>query len=136
MIGLTNSNNSVTSQEHPEALLEFSEEEIRHGVHRFPFKKILRGSPINSLLYAVLCAVHEGILTREELNRHLGCLFSTQLRRSSIVPADVDEAIQHGINEQSFSKKQDNPSSQKKVKLCSADLAFKSSTVLFGCSAF
>ncbi len=82
-----------------EFLGEFSDEEIRRGVHSFPIKKYLRCSPSKSLLYAVLCAVHEGMTTREKLQKHLEGMFAARLRRFSVIQADVDEAIQHGIND-------------------------------------
>ncbi|NHJ12206.1 MAG: hypothetical protein EAX95_00945 [Candidatus Thorarchaeota archaeon] len=77
----------------------FSHPEIRGGRHGFPVRSILRSDPAMSLLYAILCAIHEGINTRIKLYDHLDGIFAFRLRRPTMTAIDIDEAIQHGIND-------------------------------------
>jgi hypothetical protein len=80
-------------------LWSFSHQEIRGGRHGFPVRSILRSDPAVSLLYAILCAIHEGINTREGLYDHLDGIFAFRLRRPTMTSIDIDEAIQHGLND-------------------------------------
>ena len=82
-----------------EELWTFSEDELKYGLDHRRTTKIMRGSPAESLLYAVLCAVFEGIDTRSALYAHLDSMFVVRLQRMTVSPIDVDEAIQHGNNE-------------------------------------
>ena len=80
-------------------LWSFSHQEIRQGRHSFPVKSILRSEPAVSLLYAILCTIHEGINTRQGLYDHLDGIFALRLRRPTMTSIDIDEAIQHGLND-------------------------------------
>jgi Co/Zn/Cd efflux system component len=80
-------------------LWSFSHKEIRQGHHDFPVKSILRSEPATSLLYAILCAIHEGVNTREELYDHLDGIFALRLKRPTMTSIDIDEAIQHALND-------------------------------------
>jgi len=80
-------------------LWSFSHQEIRQGHYSFPVRSILRSEPAISLLYAILCAIHEGINTREGLYDHLDGIFALRLRRPTMTSIDIDEAIQHGLND-------------------------------------
>jgi hypothetical protein len=80
-------------------LWSFSHQEIRQARHSFPVRSILRSEPAVSLLYAILCAIHEGINTREGLYDHLDGIFAFRLRRPTMTSIDIDEAIQHGLND-------------------------------------
>ncbi len=80
-------------------LWSFSQQEIRGGRHGFPIRSILRSDPATSLLYAILCAIQEGINTREGLYDHLDGIFALRLRRPTMTSIDIDEAIQHGLND-------------------------------------
>jgi hypothetical protein len=82
-----------------EILWQFSEQEVKHSQHEFPLKKFYRSSPENSLLYAILCSIYEGIDTQEALYKHLDAMFSSSLRRRTMSSLDVDESLQHGFNE-------------------------------------
>ena len=84
-----------------EELWEFSEGEIRRQGARQERRvvKTMRGDPPETLLYAVLCSVYEGHDTRAKLYTHLGSMFAVRLARMTVSPVDVDEAIQHGVNE-------------------------------------
>lgn len=82
-------------------LWQFEEEEIRHGLEgvRREAKRILGTDIAESLTYAVLCAIVDGVNTREDLHRHLDDMFAFRLRRVSLSSGDIDEAIQHGLYE-------------------------------------
>ena len=80
-------------------LWSFSHQEIREGRHGFPVRSVLRSDPAESLLYAILSAIHEGINTREGLYDHLDGIFALRLRRPTMTSIDIDEAIQHGLND-------------------------------------
>jgi Co/Zn/Cd efflux system component len=80
-------------------LWSFSQKEIRQGHHDFPVRSILRSEPASSLLYAILCAIHEGVNTREDLYDHLDGIFAFRLSRPTMTSIDIDEAIQHGMND-------------------------------------
>ncbi len=80
-------------------LWDFSHQEIRQGRHDFEIRSVLRSDPGTSLLYAVLCSIHEGINTREKLYDHLDDVFALRLRRPTMTSIDIDEAIQHGLND-------------------------------------
>ncbi|MFW9934559.1 MAG: cation transporter [Candidatus Thorarchaeota archaeon] len=76
------------------------------GVHksRGPLPKkvrqTLKEGPATSVLYALLCAVYEGVNTRAALYTHLDDFFAMRLRRITIAPSDVDDAIQQGLTSQ------------------------------------
>ncbi len=80
-------------------LFEFQESEIRQTRHAKIISRVLRADPAETILYAILCAVYDGIITRLELYSHFGAMFATRLRRLVISPIDLDESIQHGLNE-------------------------------------
>ncbi|MFX1263929.1 MAG: cation diffusion facilitator family transporter [Promethearchaeota archaeon] len=80
-------------------LWSFSRQEIRQGRYDFPIRSVLRSDPGTSLLYAVLCSIHEGISTREGLYEHMDGIFALRLRRPTMTSIDIDEAIQHGLND-------------------------------------
>ncbi|MGY5852897.1 MAG: cation transporter, partial [Candidatus Thorarchaeota archaeon] len=82
-----------------EEVFSFSEGEIRSTEHARKLAKTFRVNPAETILYAVLCAVFEGITTRIALYSHLDSMFVMRLRRMNISPIDVDESIQHGLNE-------------------------------------
>ena len=80
-------------------LWNFSHQEIRHGRYVFQVRSVLRSDPGTSLLYAILCSIQEGINTREGLYDHLDGVFALRLRRPTMTSIDIDEAIQHGLND-------------------------------------
>lgn len=82
-----------------EILWQFSEKEIKRSTHDFPYKKVFRSRPEESLLYAILCAVYEGIDIKIALYQHLDTMFSSSLRRRTMSSLNVDESLQHGFNE-------------------------------------
>jgi Co/Zn/Cd efflux system component len=82
-----------------EILWQFSEQEIRRSAHDFPSKQVFRSRPENSLLFAILCAIYEGIDTKSSLYKHLDVMFSSSLRRRTMSSLDVDESLQHGFYE-------------------------------------
>jgi Co/Zn/Cd efflux system component len=61
--------------------------------------KILRGDAAETLIYAVMCAVYEGYDEPDRLYPHLESMFAVRLQRLTISPVDIDESIQHGLNE-------------------------------------
>jgi hypothetical protein len=61
--------------------------------------KVLRGDAAETLIYAVLCAVYEGYNEPDKLYPHLESMFAVRLQRLTISPVDIDESIQHGLNE-------------------------------------
>ena len=63
-------------------------------------RQVLKEGPATSVLYAVLCAIYEGVITRSALYAHLDDFFSMRLRRITITSNDVDDAIQQGLNSQ------------------------------------
>jgi Co/Zn/Cd efflux system component len=91
----------VTQKASLEELWGFSDREIRRQGARQERRvaKTMRGDPPETLLYAVLCGVYEGHDTRAKLYTHLGSMFAVRLARMTVSPVDVDEAIQHGVNE-------------------------------------
>ena len=91
-----------------EILWQFSEQEVRRSQHDFPTKKLFRTYPANSLLYAILCSVYEGINTHDALYKHLDTMFSSSLRRRTMSSLDVDESLQHGFNEGLLSQSGDH----------------------------
>ncbi len=80
-------------------LWEMSEEEIRRGRHNRDISRMMRGDPPETLLYAILCSIYEGHNTKPALYDHLESMFVMRLSRMTVSPVDVDETIQHGINE-------------------------------------
>lgn len=77
----------------------FTRDDVRHRRRDFPVSSILRSNPAISILYAVLCAIHEGVGTRKDLYSHLDGIFALRLKRPTMTSADIDEAIQHGLND-------------------------------------
>lgn len=67
--------------------------------HNRELNKTMRGDPPETLLYAVLCAIYEGHTSKPDLYSHLESMFVVRLQRMTLSPLDVDEAIQHGLNE-------------------------------------
>jgi hypothetical protein len=61
--------------------------------------KVLRGDAAETLIYAVMCAVYEGYDELDRLYPHLESMFAVRLQRLTISPVDIDESIQHGLNE-------------------------------------
>ncbi|TFF91564.1 hypothetical protein EU545_03640 [Candidatus Thorarchaeota archaeon] len=80
-------------------LWDFEEERMRRRPRDRELTRMLRGDAAETLLYAVLCAIYEGCNTREQLYEHLDAMFAMRLGRMVISPRDVDEAIQHSMNE-------------------------------------
>jgi Co/Zn/Cd efflux system component len=80
-------------------LFEFDNKEIRRTPHARRITKVLRADPAETLLYAILCAVYDGITTRLELYSYFAAMFAMRLRRLVISPIDIDESIEHGLNE-------------------------------------
>ncbi len=82
-------------------LWDFSEQEVRRRSARSErgITNVMKGDPAETLLHAVLCSIYEGFTERERLYAHLGSMFAVRLSRMTVSPLDVDEAIQHGVNE-------------------------------------
>lgn len=80
-------------------LWTFTKEDIYSNQHDRTLAKTMRGDPPETLLYAVLCAVYEGCTTKSSLYNHMESMFVVRLQRMTLSPLDVDEAIQHGLNE-------------------------------------
>ncbi len=80
-------------------LFNFTKKEIHHSRDIRENAKILRGEPAETLPYAILCAVYDGINTQSKLYNHLDSMFAFRLDRMTISPVDIDESIQHGLNE-------------------------------------
>ena len=83
-----------------EDLWEFTEKDARSTHSGRTLRETMHGDPPETLLYAVLCAVYEGYKTKPALYRQLESMFVMRLRRMTLSPIDVDEAIQHGLNEE------------------------------------
>jgi hypothetical protein len=63
-------------------------------------RQVLKEGPATSVVYAILCAIYEGVNTRSALYAHLDDFFAMRLRRITIAPNDVDDAIQQELNSQ------------------------------------
>ncbi|MGY5877245.1 MAG: cation transporter [Candidatus Thorarchaeota archaeon] len=85
-------------------VFSFSKDEIRSTEHARKIARMFRTNPAETILFAVLCAVFEGITTRIALYSHLDSMFVMRLRRMNISPIDVDESIQQGLNEDLLSE--------------------------------
>jgi hypothetical protein len=72
---------------------------ISGQAHEREVSNALRGEAAENLLYVVLCAVHEGHNEPGRLYPHLESMFAMRLQRMTISPADIDESVQHGLNE-------------------------------------
>ena len=51
------------------------------------------------MLYAVLCSIYEGHVTKSALYSHLESMFVVRMNRMTVSPVDVDETLQHALNE-------------------------------------
>jgi Co/Zn/Cd efflux system component len=82
-------------------LWDFSEEDLRRGRRTYDreISKTMRGDPGETLLYAVLCSIFEGHVTKSALYSHLESMFVVRLNRMTVSPVDVDEVLQHALNE-------------------------------------
>jgi Co/Zn/Cd efflux system component len=82
-------------------LWDFTDEELRRGSHTRDreISRVLRGDPGETLLYAVLCSIYEGHVTKSALYDHLESMFVVRLSRMTLSPVDVDEVLQHAFIE-------------------------------------
>ena len=82
-------------------LWDQSEEDIRRGwqAHDPDVSRTMRGDPGETLLYAVLCSIYEGHITKSALYIHLESMFVVRLNRMTVSPVDVDEVLQHALIE-------------------------------------
>ncbi len=83
-----------------DAAWEFTDLQKSRGPLPKKVRQTLKEGPATSVLYAVLCAIYEGVDTRSALYTHLDDFFAMRLRRITIAPNDVDDAIQQGITSQ------------------------------------
>ncbi|MFX1486103.1 MAG: cation diffusion facilitator family transporter [Promethearchaeota archaeon] len=90
-----------------DSIFDFSEKEIRRGYRHREVKEFFRRGPEKSALYAVLCAVTEGVNSRAQLYNHFDCFFSMSLNQLTITSANIDEALQQGVNSDLFTVKDD-----------------------------
>ena len=79
---------------------EFDDLQKSRGPLPKKVRQALKEGPATSVLYAVLCAIFEGVNTRSALYAHLDDFFAMRLRRITITSNDVDDAIQQGLNSQ------------------------------------
>jgi hypothetical protein len=82
-------------------LWDLTEDDIRRGRHTHDreISKVMRGDPGETLLYAVLCSIYEGHVTKPALYSHLEAMFVMRMNRKTVSPIDVDEVLQHALNE-------------------------------------
>ena len=82
-------------------LWDLTEEDLRRGrvAHNREISRTMRGDPGETLLYAVLCSIYEGQVTKSALYSHLESMFVVRLGRMTVSPVDVDEVLQHALNE-------------------------------------
>ena len=82
-------------------LWEFTEEDKRWSRHAHDreISRTMRGDPGETLLYAVLCSIYEGHVTKSSLYSHLESMFVVRMNRMTVSPVDVDEVLQHALNE-------------------------------------
>ncbi|MFX1559143.1 MAG: cation diffusion facilitator family transporter [Promethearchaeota archaeon] len=82
-------------------LWDFTEDDLRRGQysHNREISKTMRGDPGETLLYAVLCSIYEGHITKPALYSHLESIFVVRMNRMTVSPVDVDEVLQHALNE-------------------------------------
>lgn len=82
-------------------LWDYTEDDVRKGQHTYDrdISKIMRGDPGETLLYAVLCSIYEGHVTKPALYSHLESMFVMRMNRMTVSPVDVDEVLQHALNE-------------------------------------
>ena len=82
-------------------LWDYTEEDLRRGRHGHDYQisKTMRGDPGETLLYAVLCSIYEGYATKPTLYSHLESMFVVRMNRMTVSPVDVDEVLQHALNE-------------------------------------
>ncbi|MFX1484477.1 MAG: hypothetical protein ACFFCP_14960, partial [Promethearchaeota archaeon] len=90
-------------------LWDFTEEDLRRGRHGHDYQisKTMRGDPGETLLYAVLCSIYEGHATKSALYSHLESMFVVRMNRMTVSPVDVDEVLQHALNENLISQVDD-----------------------------
>ena len=67
----------------------------------------MRGDPGETLLFAVLCSIYEGYVTKSALYEHLESMFAVRLSRMTLSPVDVDEALQHAFIENLIIREED-----------------------------
>jgi Co/Zn/Cd efflux system component len=82
-------------------LWDYTEDDIRKGRHAHirEISRTLRGDPGETLLHAVLCSIYEGYVTKPALYEHLESMFVARMKRMTVSPVDVDETLQHALNE-------------------------------------
>ncbi|TFG27787.1 hypothetical protein EU528_12225 [Candidatus Thorarchaeota archaeon] len=90
-------------------LWDFTEEELRRGGHAHDreISRVMRGDPGETLLFAVLCSIYEGHVTKSALYEHLESMFVVRLNRMTLSPVDVDEVLQHAFIERLIAKEDD-----------------------------
>ncbi len=89
----------MTTAGNLDELWTFTEDDIYSTRHDRALNKTMRGDAPETLLYAVLCAIYEGHMSKPDLYSHLESMFVVRLQRMTLSPLDVDEAIQQGLNE-------------------------------------
>jgi hypothetical protein len=82
-------------------LWDLTEEDMRWSRHAHDreISRTMRGDPGETLLYAVLCSIYEGHVTKSALYSHLESMFVVRMNRMTVSPVDVDEVLQHALNE-------------------------------------
>ncbi len=91
----------VTQVRSIDELWDLKEEDMRWSrqAHVREISRTMRGDPGETLLYAVLCSIYEGYATKSALYSHLESMFVVRMNRMTVSPVDVDEVLQHALNE-------------------------------------